>query len=235
MLAVDIGAVPADPMGCVSCCCEIVALKPGETAPLRLNYAPWAVPIAPRGLHCVPTITVEEKKTCDVVVAGNLPPVASSDTEFDVAVNTPLTADLKTFVTDPEDDALTFKPLLLYGTQHGKFDLKPDGTFTYTPVRDYKGPDHCFVSVSDPGNPPVVFEVLFGVGVPASGVGSTWDLTVGTPIVDQRLYVVTLPLSISPAARTCQVFRVTVRQGALDCECNCYYHVDCIDVRVVQC
>jgi hypothetical protein len=234
MLALTIDS-PMQSDGCVTCCCETISLKPGETQPLYLNYAGWAAPIALRGLHCEPTITVEEKKTCDVITTGNLPPVASSNTEFDVTLNTPLTADLKTFVTDPEADTLTFKPLLLYGTQHGKFSLKSDGTFTYTPVQGYVGPDNCFVSVSDGHNQPVVFEVLFGVGVPASDVGSTWDLVVGKPIVNQRLYLVTLPLTVSPAARTCQIFRLTVRQGALDCDCNCYYHVDCVDVRIVQC
>ena len=31
--------------GCVKCCCERIALKPGTTTKVSLGYAPWAVPI----------------------------------------------------------------------------------------------------------------------------------------------------------------------------------------------
>lgn len=222
--------------GCTVCCCETVSLRPGETQALKLNYAPWAVPIAPKGLHCEPGIQVELKDTCAPSTGANLPPSASGDIHFDVVVNTPLTdGDLNDFVTDIEGDNLVFKVLSLYGPKHGKLDLNADGTFTFTPQGGYEGEDHFFFSVSDGVNPPVVLEALLGIGVPSINVRGTWDLTVGTPIVDQRYYTVTLPIAASPAAKECQIFRLTVRQGALDCDCVCYYHIDCIDVRIAKC
>jgi len=235
MLHVDIGAFEQNNNACVTCCCEVVSLKPGETLPLRLNYAPWAVPIAPRGLHCVPVIDVELKDTCSTPAGSNLPPSAPPQIRYDVVADTPLDDDLKTQVTDPEDDIMTFKAMMLYGPKHGSVKLKSDGTFTYTPVLGYVGEDRFFFSVTDNINPAVVLEALIGVGISAASVKGTWDLTVGTPIVDQRLYVVTVPLIASPAAKTCQVFRLSIRQGALDCDCNCYFHLDCVDVRIVSC
>lgn len=237
MLAqIEIGTFPVDPSGCVSCCCEMVALKPGETMPLRLNYAPWAVPIgALRGLHCAPSVEVELKDTCPPPAGSNLPPSAPPQIRFDALVNTPLDGDLNTQVIDPEGDPLTFKPMALYAPKHGSLKLKSDGTFTYTPVQDYKGEDRFFFSVTDSINPAVVMEAMIGVGISSYDVKGTWDLVIGQPIVDQRTYIVTLPISASPAAKTCQIFRLSIRQAALDCDCNCYHHVDCVDVRIVKC
>jgi len=220
---------------CIVCCCDTVSIKPGETLPLQLNYAAWAVPIAPRGLHCEPSVDVEEKDTCPAPTGGNLPPAANGDIRFDVLLNTAFLGDLATEVTDQEGDPLTFKSLALYGPKHGKLELDSDGTFTYTPFTSYKGTDNFFFSVSDGVNSPVIMEALLGVGVPGDSVRPTADLTVGEPIVNQRWFTVTLPIAASPAAKNCQVFRLTVRQGALDCDCNCYYHNDCIDVRIAKC
>jgi hypothetical protein len=220
--------------GCTTCCCEVVSLKPGETQPLHLYYAAWAAPIAPRGLHCEPTIEVELKDTCPPPSSSNLPPATAADIRFDVLLNTVFNGDLKTQVVDPEGDTMTFKPLPLYGPKLGKLDLNSDGTFTYTPVTGAKGEDRFFFTVSDGANS-VVMEALLGVGIASSTVKGTWDLVVGKPVVDQRLYMVTIPITASPAAKICQVFRLSIRQGALDCNCECYYNVSCVDVRIAKC
>jgi Bacterial Ig domain len=235
MLALTIGSFASDPAGCITCCCETVAIKPGETLPLRLDYAPWVLPIAPRGLHCAPSVEVEEKDTC-AATSGNQPPaITAGEIRLAVPPDAPFSGDLKLHVTDPESDPLTFRPLILYGPKHGKLVLSANGTFTYTPTSGYTGPDNFFFSVSDDVNTPVVLEALLGVGIAPADVRGTWDLQVGTPIVDHRLHTVNLPLSASPAARPCQVFRLTIRQAALSCDWECYYHVDCVDVRIVKC
>ena len=238
MLAVDIGAFPADPSGCVSCCCELVSIKPGETLPLYLNYAPWAVPIAKRGLHCVPSIEVEEKRTCDVANSSNSPPLIHSMdgmARFDTGPNVILNANLGDKVSDPDGDPIVYKVLPHYGPKHGKLQLDPNGPFSYNPAPYFKGEERFYCSASDGINAPFIFEVLIAVGIDAGLMKPKLDLEVGTPIVDTRLYVVTVPLIASPAAQTCQVFRLTIRQGTLDCDCNCYYHTDCVDVRIVKC
>lgn len=219
---------------CIKCCCETVSLKPGETQPLLLNYAPWALPIAQRGLHCLPSVEIEEKETCDAPGGDNLPPQVIDQTAFSTPVNTALNGDLNTKVSDPESAELTFKLLPHYGPKKGKLVLNEDGTFVYTPQGSYKGEERFYATASD-GTNKTTFEVMIAVGVVAASMIPTPDLAIGTPIVDQRYYTVRLPLVASPAARSCQIFRLSIRQGALDCDCNCYYHVDCVDVRIANC
>jgi hypothetical protein len=240
MLALTIDSPQID-SGCIKCCCELVMLKPGETQPLVLNYAPWAIPIAQRGLYCEPVVEIEEKNNCSPGTTGDQPPAATSELiTYDVALNTAAAIDLATAIEDPEAQPLTFKVLTGYGPFNGY--LKPvtpgvnDGAYTYTPHTGYRGPDRFFVSASDGVNKPEVFEVLLGVGgVLGSTVTPTPVFSVGKPSVNQKYYTVVLPLAASPAAKTCQSFRLSIRQGAQDCDWNCYYHVDCVDVRIANC
>lgn len=238
MLQLDIGSSLVDPSGCVTCCCEVVSIKPGETLPLYLNYAPWAVPFAKRGLHCVPSVEIEEKRTCDVANSSNMPPeIYAMDgmARFDTGTNVILNANLGDKVSDPDGDPIVYKLLPHYRPQHGKLQLDPNGPFTYNPSVDFKGEERFYVTASDGINAPFIFEVLIAVGIDAGLMKPKLALEIGTPIVNAHLYIVTVPLIASPAAQTCQVFRLTIRQGALDCECNCYYHTDCVDVRIVKC
>jgi len=224
---------------CISCCCEVVSIKPGETLPLYLDYAPWAVPnLLKRGLHCLPSIEIEEKKTCDVALSSNMPPaIYSTDAmvRFHTGKNVELVDDLTTKVLDPEGVVCTYKVLPHYGPRHGKLKLDPNGAFTYMPSQNFMGEERFYCSASDGVNAPFVFEVMIAVEIDAGLMTPKLDLEIGTPIVDTRLYRVTVPLIASPAAQTCQVFRLTFRQGALDCDCVCYYKNDCCDVRIVKC
>jgi len=61
------------------------------------------------------------------------------------------------------------------------------------------------------------------------------NLSVGMPIVNQKYFTVCFPITLSPAAQECDVWRLTVLQGALDCQCICYTRTDCFDVKVAKC
>src|SRR5262245_28002191 len=243
---------------CIVCCCDTVSIKPGETLPLTLNYAGWAVPIAPRGLHCEPTVEVEEKDTCDTpVIIGNQPPlITAPPIIIATAINTPVDVTLGNLITDPDADPITYKRMGLYGPYYGTIAKvaaaqqailpkphTPPGApaphlpadFTYTPSPNFVGVDRLFATASDGINSPTPFEMMFAVGVPTSSAISTPDLAIGQPTINQRYYTVMIPIVASPLARPCQVFRLTVRQGALDCDCNCYYRTDCVDVRIAKC
>src|SRR5690606_1250105 len=50
---------------------------------------------------------------------------------------------------DVDGDKLTYT--VGTGPAHGKLDLNPDGTYTYTPDQDYNGPDR-FTVIVDDGN-----------------------------------------------------------------------------------
>jgi Bacterial Ig domain len=226
---------PSPTESCVKCCCENLSLKPGTIERVTVGYAPWALPIG--RLHCDPSFALEQMETCLAPTQGNMPPQVSGDPKFTGTVNTLLTGDLKTVVSDLENDPLKFKVLPLYGPKHGNLVLAEDGTFEYTPHTSYKGTDNAFVSMSDGHNSPVVFEVMLGVGVLAPALVPTPSVSIDTKgvYIDERYFAVNFPIRISPAAKTCEVWRLTVLQGALDCECVCYTRTDCFDIRIVKC
>ncbi|MGY3615671.1 Ig-like domain-containing protein [Bradyrhizobium sp. USDA 10063] len=222
--------------GCVKCCCEKLSLKPGTISKVSVGYAPWAVPIGQ--LHCPPQFVIEPLQTCPVPVGGNLPPQPQADlVRFDTPVNVHLDGDLNIQVSDPETDPLTFKLLPLYGPKHGKLVLDPAGLFAYDPVFNYQGEDRFFCSVSDGVNPPVVFEAVIAVGIASATLSPTPHVSIDHDgvTVDQRYFTVSFPVKVSPAAQLCEVWRLTVLQGALDCDCTCYQRTDCFDIGIVKC
>lgn len=237
MLHYTVETAQPETAGCVKCCCERLSLKPGTINRVSLGYAPWAVPIG--RLNCVPQFSLEQMETCPPPVGTDLPPVlnAGDAARFDVIVNTPFNGDLNDVVEDPEGAPLTFKTLTVYQPQHGKVLVNPSGAFTFVPQQAYTGIDRFFASASDGVNPPFVFEVILGIGVTAASALATPHVSVDLKSVqvDQRYYTVVFPLKVSPAAATCEVWRMTVLQGALDCDCVCYTRSDCYDISIVKC
>lgn len=222
---------------CVKCCCEKLSLSPGTTSKVSVGYATWAVPIGQ--LHCIPQFMLERMDTCPVPVSGNVPPAPNDGmARFTTPVDTSIDdGDLKTEISDPEDDPLTFKALPLYGPKHGKLILNADGTFTYDPFAGYKGEDRFFISVSDGVNAAQIIEVDVGVGVDPTNSQPTPHVSVDPTgaVVDQRWFSVSFPITVSPAAQLCEVWRLTVLQAALDCDCVCYTRSDCFDIRIAKC
>jgi len=221
---------PAD--SCQKCCCEKLGLKPGTTSKVSVGYAPWAVPIGQ--LHCVPQFALEQRETCPTQPSG---PAANTDPiSYDVTVNTPINIDLAMVI---EPAPLTFKVMPLYGPLHGK--VQPvvayvnDGKLTYTPAMNYTGPDRFFITATDASGHSKVFEVLIGVGVSGDTVVPTPHVSVGPASVDNRYYIVSFAVTVSPAAAECEVWRLTVLQAALDCDCTCFTRTDCFDIRIVTC
>ena len=218
--------------GCHTCCCQKLSLKPGTTSKVSLGYAPWAVPIGQ--LHCAPQFLLEQMDTCPLPVGSNMPPAATSEVKFSTAVNTLLDSDLTAMIIDPEAVVLTFKLLALYGAKHGKLDLNANGTFSYLPASNFVGEERFYVSASDGVNT-AIFEVMIAVGIDAGTMAPMPHISIGPAVVDQRFYMVYFPVTVSPAAQLCEVWRLTVLQAALDCDCVCYTRTDCFDIGIAQC
>jgi hypothetical protein len=223
--------------GCQACCCEQLQLKPGTITPMTVSYVSWAVPIGQ--LHCEPRFQLEQMDTCPAPAGGNLPPAITAldgMVRFDTGANIHLDGDLRTKITDPEGLALTFKPLPLYGPQHGLLKLDPTGLFDYDPAFNYKGEERFFVSASDGFNQ-AIFEVLIAIGIDAGLMTPSPVIRINPKQVkvNQRHYTVTFPIEVSPAALTCDVWRLTVLQSAIDCDCTSYVRTDCYDIKVVRC
>jgi Bacterial Ig domain len=219
---------------CIPCCCESLSMKPGSTNKVSVNYAPWAVPIG--RLHCLPSFDLEQKDTC--VTTGAPVKIGGNPVAFDTPVNTVLSDDLNTKIIDPENGALKFKVLGLYGPKNGVVVVLSDGSFDYTPTPGYEGEDRFFVTATDPTNKSTTFEVLIGVGSTTSvDMTETPHVSVDAVSVNvnYQIYTASFAVKISPAADLCEVWRLTVQMQSIDCECVCFDRTDCFDIRIVQC
>lgn len=222
---------PAD-ASCQKCCCDKLTLKPGTTTKVSVGYAPWAVPIG--RLHCAPQFQIEAMETCPVPVGSNMPPHATAEVKFSTNINSLLENDLTVMISDPEALPLTFKPLTLYGPKHGKLTLQPTGAFSYMPGPGYKGEERFYVSASDGVNA-TIFEVMIAVGIDPASMIAAPHISIGPASVDSRFYVVSFPVTLSPAAQECEMWRLTVLQTAIDCDCICFTRTDCFDIGVGGC
>jgi hypothetical protein len=216
----------------MKCCCQKLTLQPGTVTKVSVGYATWAVPIGQ--LHCAPQFQIELMDTCPTPVGNNVPPQIVSDPKFSVDVNTLLENTLTNMIRDPEQTPLKFKALPLYGAKHGKLDLQEDGAFSYMPMANYKGEDRFYASASD-GQSSTVFEVMIGIGIDTDNIVATPHISVGPATVDNRYFNVSFPISVSPAADECEVWRLTVLQTAMDCACTCYSRTDCFDIGITAC
>lgn len=116
--------------------------------------------IAPVGVNCS--------------TAANDPPLARPDAYTAIGAGATLQgASVLANDTDDENDALTAEQLS--GPAHGSLSLAPDGSFSYTPLADYAGPDSFSyqardasagsaamtvkISVKGPNYPPPVFDI----------------------------------------------------------------------------
>ena len=90
--------------------------------------------------------------TITVASAGNAPPIAGSDA-YSTNEDTPLNVAAPGLLvndSDPESGALTAQQLT--SPAHGTLTLNADGSFLYTPVLNYNGPDSFTYRARDPLN-----------------------------------------------------------------------------------
>lgn len=218
---------------CQVCCCEQLTLKPGTTSKLTIGYVSWAVPIG--RLHCEPEFVTEQMAACGLSPGAPVK-IGGENVAFNVLLNTPLTEDLKTKIEDPDLGAMTFKATPFHGPRHGVVDIQTDGTFEYTPQGGYQGEDRFYVTVTDDTQKVSIFEVLLGIGTTDSGdMVETPHVVVEGANVNYQHYYVTVAVRVAPNADICEVWRLTARMTAIDCNCVCYDRTDCFDIRMSKC
>lgn len=227
---------------CNTCCCEAAKAKVGETDKITLLYASWSQPIGGRGIG-VPTIAVV-LHTKAAITAGNQKPVVLPYLGL-TALDAPLAGALSTVVTDPEAATLTYSAMPLYGPASGSVVINANGAFTYTPGPNFSGYDRFFYTVTDNVTAFVVGEVIIGVSPALPSLPLAMPTTaMVTPIAIVRSKFVTvnsawqsisLPFEVSPQAASGDVYRMTVRTPAYDCDGAVYYHVSCYDVLIGAC
>lgn len=221
---------------CNTCCCQEASIAPDEINKMTVNYAPWAAPIGGKGLTNSTQFAVEKK-------SGDEPDDAPNNDNLSLAVERGaiLGGDVFSTASSPIGEPLTFGLVPLSGPQHGTITFTDAGIFTYTPDSGYTGYDNFFYTTTD-GQNTVIREVIIQVNFPAPAAPFP-EQRYTPPIridrkrvkVDPNSFQLNLAIEASPALRVGEIYRLTIKQPTLDCDCNEYFHVSCYDFVVGKC
>lgn len=225
---------------CNSCCCEFAEAVPGETNKWRINYQPWVSGIRSGRLVAPTQISVAKLTPAAAPLSTtNLPPT-NVDYVFHTPLNIVLSDTVATSAVDPESAPLSFAIAAGGLPRHGAVTMLPTGAFTYVPGNGFSGYDTFYYSTSDGVNAPVLHAVMIAVD-PALPAPALPD-PVLPPVVSIAYDMVRLegPLMefgvrVLPIATVGDVYRMTVKQTAMECDGGCYEHISCYDISIVKC
>lgn len=225
---------------CNTCCCEPVFLRPGETALMQINYAPWSLPIGYPGIVPGLELEIEASNTCATgPINGFVPPTNVGIYPLTL-LNAPVDFDALGGAL-PAANTFTFAVFPFSGPTNGTVILLPDGhTFRYTPNNNFQGFDGFWLVTTDAQGRTVITPVVITVNVGIFPV--PFRLTVTEPYIDrtkvrtdQRSQTISFPIFMPYTCRDCDTFRLTIRQPASDCDRNIYTHFMCFDIRCRDC
>lgn len=220
---------------CPTCCCQPTSGRPNETNKWQINYAPWSLPIGGKGLAYGTDVAIEIISTCPPSSPGD--PSPDNTNYFFSGLNGPIVANVTTNEAPP--GALTYSLVPLTGPRHGTL-AQAGGIFTYTPQGGYLGYDSFYYKAVDISGRSVTRQVIIQVLAPAQvaanpGFAPPVNIPRNRILIDVIGHSISFPVEITPAARECDIYRITVRQPALDCDGNCFYHVSCYDLSISKC
>lgn len=222
---------------CNTCCCEAASARPGETNKWMINYANWVNSIGGWGLVGTPNIVIEDI-TPRITSPGTNAPPTNTDYVVTTAIGTAVSGNVSSGAVDT--DPLTYAHVPLYGPLNGTLSFAPDGSYTYTPRPGFSGYDEFYFTTSDTVNPTIMNKVTVAVN-PAAPAGP-----LPAPPVRPLLYVpmdrvsianpvASFPLVASPALRPGDIYRMTIRQPAMDCDGTQFWHTACFDIQIGKC
>lgn len=212
---------------CGKCCCESISARPGEVNGVMVSYVAWSAPLGGHGLTNKTTFEFENVSVTEPLVNS-----AFERTPF----NTTLAGSLAALFPNPEGEAVEYEILELYPPLNGTVELGENGAFTYKPATSFTGIDRFWFSIN--GN---VGEFVIAVD-PAQGpqiAQPPFTPAVYVPLsrrsVNPQTHVLRFVLGVSPAAKPGDIYRLNVRQAAIDCEGNEYFHISCYDISIGSC
>lgn len=221
---------------CGACCCQPIGIAPNEDNKVTIGYAPWAAPLGGNhGLQNGTQFSIEKK-------AGQEPEGAPDNTNYRIAttVGVSATIDVSDNATSPTSAIMTFGLVPLSGPSNGEAVLDSDGALVYTPNDGFVGYDSLYFTTSD-GDYTIVRQIVIKVSKTSPApvlADKPFDpvLRIDPKTVNLKPgYNMSFQLSASPAARVGDVYRLTIKQPALDCDCNEYNHVSCYDITITKC
>lgn len=201
-----------------------------------IDYSAWAAPIGGRGLSNQVQFSVEKKFGSEPVDGPT-----NTNYSFGTVSQAAINGDVSLNAVDPDADPLSYSLVPLSGPTKGLLEFNADGTFVYSPSSGFVGYDNFFFVTSD-GNNEIIREVV----IQSSAALPTPPLPqqpFTQPIfidrnrlkVDPNSFRTTFAVEGSPGLRVGDIYRVTVRQPTLDCDCNEFIHISCYDFVVVKC
>lgn len=219
--------------GCNTCCCKPATARPGERNKWTINFAGWSAPISAKLSSRVAFDLEKMEMSPDTRAPVN------TNYFFSTPFNTALNGDISASAVDPLEGTLKFRLHGLYAPERGEVVVNEDGTFVYTPTLGFTGYDSFYV-VTENEAKEVVTQVI--VGVAANGATDPMPAKAFDPMlyVHQKTVQVSddllsFQLGASPAAVEGDRYRLTIRQSAVDCDCDEYFHVSCYDITIVSC
>lgn len=222
---------------CQTCCCETVKMRPGETNLLTINYAQWSVPIGWLAQSLDYAIEVNSTACPTNAINGAVPP---TNTLY-IAVTPANTA----VVVDLSPNALPVSLLHLYeivpmsGPYNGTVDLVGTNV-TYTPTNGFRGFDNFWYKMTDAEGRSRIYSVVIDVASALGAPPRAWIVT--KPYIDltkvkinEATHTVSFPIHMPLSCQACEVYRMTVKQPARDCDGNIFWHFKCLDFRCGGC
>lgn len=224
---------------CDVCCCKNAKAAPGEVNKWRLDYANWSLPIGGRGLTAKTQISIEKMDSNSGAVDFPNASILLAETIAPATV----ILQLSDGVNNPDSVALTFSELSFYPPKYGKVVFNGDGTATYTPFTHAPLYDRFFYQAKTVDGKIIVIEAIVAVStstqtIPDATAGMATPPVMidrGNVRVNTALQTVEFPVEVSPQAQYGDVYRITVRQQAMDCDRACFWHESCFDLTIERC
>ncbi|MGL5734866.1 MAG: Ig-like domain-containing protein [Beijerinckiaceae bacterium] len=229
--------------GCSTCCCTAMSLRPGETNMIVLNYAGWSLPIAPPGIVPTMDFSIEANdSSCPVTpIDGYLPPT-NTNYLLSTPVSTTLSIDLGLNAA-PAGNTFSFEIMPLSGPSRGQLiqtGVPGSGTFDYVPNGGLMGFDYFSYQMTDAQGRSVIRTVRISIGnhldrPDAARLSLLPFIDANRIRVNQLDQTVSFPIYMPLSCRSCDEFRLMIRQPARDCDRNEYNHLSCFDIRCKDC
>lgn len=221
---------------CGTCCCQDIRIAPAEVNKVQINYAPWAAPLGGHGLQNSTEFAIEQKSN---PTPQNAP--TNIDYRFASTAGVAIVGDVSVSANAPIGETITFGLVPFSGPEYGEITFDPNGSFTYEPTAGRVGYDHFFFW-TEAGGVRTVNQAQLKVSqtapadpLPDHPLIPDVSVAMKTVNVDQSGYLLSFQLKASPAAEVGAIYRMTIRQPALDCDCNEYFHVSCYDITIAKC
>jgi hypothetical protein len=117
-----------------------------------------------------------------------------------------------------------------------------NGVASYVPAQNFTGYDTFWYKMVDAANNVVINQVIVQVrlatttAAPIPFTAAVIVPTSNSANVNARMHFMSFPLNITPRACVGEVYRLTVRQGATDCNFkDCYHTTKCFDIVIGKC